>query len=144
MAAHAARLAHLLTPEFACRINAQIVHPSISKLVKPSELESALARPLTVAMQEPNCHATYLAASLSYGIIQGHPFLDGNKRTAFLLANEYLRAQGLPGVLDEGKIGTVYQGLIDIADRHMNAAVGKLDDNGGGLARNVGAAKSEP
>lgn len=71
MAAHAARLAHLLTPEFACRINAQIVHPSISKLVKPSELESALARPLTVAIQEPNRHATYLAASLSYGIIQG-------------------------------------------------------------------------
>lgn len=74
--------------------------------------------------------------------------MDGNKRTGmssvtifqvsrpglisvgvFFLANEYLRAQGLPGLLDEGKIGTVYQGLINIADRHMNAAVGKLDDN---------------
>ena len=55
----------------ACRINAQIVHPAASQLVKPNELESALARPLNVAVYEPERHATYLAATLSYGIING-------------------------------------------------------------------------
>ncbi|KAI0364528.1 hypothetical protein BV20DRAFT_1047145 [Pilatotrama ljubarskyi] len=119
MAAHAARLARLFTPEYACRINAQIVHPARHQLVKPNELESALARPLNVAVYEPDRHATYLAATLSYGII-----------TAFFLANEYLRAQGLPGLLDEGKIGDVYQDLVDIADRHINVVAGKLGVEG--------------
>ncbi|KAI0651268.1 hypothetical protein C8Q79DRAFT_932467 [Trametes meyenii] len=148
MASHAARLARIFTPEYACRINAQIVHPAVSQLVKANELESALARPLNVAVYEPDRPATYLAATLSYGIINGrctshlqsesasqhtcigHPFLDGNKRTAFFLANEYLRAQGLPGLLDEGRIGGVYQGLADLADRHINVAAGKLDVEG--------------
>ncbi|KAI0668855.1 hypothetical protein C8Q78DRAFT_1043329 [Trametes maxima] len=137
MSAHAARLARIFTPEYACRINAQIVHPAFSQLVKANELESALSRPLNVAVYEPDRPATYLAATLSYGIINGHPFLDGNKRTAFFLANEYLRAQGLPGLLDEGKIGNVYQGLIDLADRHINVAAGKLDVEG--LARASGS-----
>ncbi|KAI0711799.1 hypothetical protein C8T65DRAFT_739454 [Cerioporus squamosus] len=137
MAAHAARLARIFTPEYACRINAQIVHPASSQLVKPNELQSALARPLNVSVYEPHRHATYLAATLSFG----HPFLDGNKRTAFFLANEYLRAQGLPGLLDEGKIGNVYQGLVDIADRHINVAAGKLDVEG--LARRLGPRETE-
>ena len=60
---------------------------------------------------------------------------------AFFLANEYLRAQGLPGLLDEGKIGDVYQGLVDIADRLINAAAGKLDVEG--LARRSGSQEPE-
>ncbi|EMD40215.1 hypothetical protein CERSUDRAFT_36915, partial [Gelatoporia subvermispora B] len=130
MAAHAVRLARLFTSEYACRINAQIVQPAQSQLVKPNELESALARPLHVSTYEPHRNAPYLAATLSFGIMRGHPFMDGNKRTVFFLANEYLRAQGLPGLLDEGKIGDVYQGLAGIADRHIKTAAGKLDVDG--------------
>ncbi|KIY49001.1 hypothetical protein FISHEDRAFT_23115, partial [Fistulina hepatica ATCC 64428] len=98
MAAHAPRLARLFTPAYACRVNAQLVHPSESHLVKPNELESALARPLHVSVYEPHRPAAFLAASLAFGLIKGHPFMDGNKRTAFFLVNEYLRAQGLPGL----------------------------------------------
>ncbi|KAI0334864.1 hypothetical protein GY45DRAFT_1055500 [Cubamyces sp. BRFM 1775] len=122
MAAHAARLARIFTSEYACRVNAQIVHPASAQLVKPNELQSALARPLNVAVYEPDRPATYLAATLSYG----HPFLDGNKRTAFFIANEYLRAQGLPGLLDEGQIGDAHQSLVDVADCHIDAAAGRL------------------
>ena len=71
MSAHAARLARLFTPEYARRINAQIVHPAESMVVKPNELESALSRPLHVAVYEPDRPAAYLAATLSYGIIKG-------------------------------------------------------------------------
>jgi len=98
MFAHVARLARLFTPEYARRVNAQIVHPAESVAVKPNELESALSRPLHVAVYEPDRPAAYLAATLSYGIIKGnlpfhsfhllaftplrgHPFQDGNKRT---------------------------------------------------------------
>ena len=46
-------------------------------------LESALARPRNLAADdEPDLLA--LAASLGYGIARNHPFLDGNKRTAFV------------------------------------------------------------
>ena len=81
MSAHVPRLSRLFTPEYAKRINAQLVHPAQSVLVKPNELESALARPLHLAHYEPERPVAYLAATLSYGIVKGHPFVDGNKRT---------------------------------------------------------------
>ena len=71
MAAHAVRLSRLFTVEYARRINAQIVHPIQSVVVKPNELESALARPLNVSIYEPHRPAAYLAATLSYGMITG-------------------------------------------------------------------------
>jgi hypothetical protein len=71
MAAHAARLARLFTPTYAARINAQIVYPAPSTIVKPNELESALLRPLQVSIYEPDRPVAYFAATLSYGLIQG-------------------------------------------------------------------------
>ena len=79
MAAHAPRLARLFTPTYVSLVNAQLVAPAHSQIVKPNELASALARPLQVAHYEPERPASYLAATLSYGLIQGHPFFDGNK-----------------------------------------------------------------
>lgn len=81
MAAHTVRLSRLFNPEYVKRINAQIVHPAPSVVVKPNELESTLGRPLHLSFYEPDKPAPYLAATLSYGIIKGHPFMDGNKRT---------------------------------------------------------------
>ncbi|KAF9556902.1 hypothetical protein CPC08DRAFT_752235 [Agrocybe pediades] len=130
MSAHVPRLCGLFTAEYAKRINAQIVHPAQSVIVKPNELESALARPLHLAYYEPDKTAPYLAATLSYGIIKGHPFMDGNKRTAFFLANEYIRAMGIPGLADQGKIGNVYGSAVAMAERHMDVAAGKLDVEG--------------
>ncbi|KAI5122739.1 hypothetical protein M0805_009824 [Coniferiporia weirii] len=126
MAAHAPRLARLFSPTFARAINAQIVYPATSHVVKPNELESALARPLHRAHYQPETSPAELAASLSYGIIKGHPFMDGNKRTAFFLANEYLRAQGLPGLADGGQVGEVYKDVHELAERHIGVASGQL------------------
>lgn len=81
MATHAIRLSQIFTPTFARAINAQLVHPASSQVVKPNELESALARPLHKAHYEPDSSTAELGTSLSYGLIMGHPFLDGNKRT---------------------------------------------------------------
>ena len=56
-------------------------------------LESTLAR--------PEMHAHYgeadlaaLAAAYAFGVARNHPFLDGNKRTAFVASQVFLRLNG--------------------------------------------------
>ena len=56
-------------------------------------LESALARPLQLAHSgDPD--AAELAASHAFGIARKHPFIDGNKRTAFVAAELFLALNG--------------------------------------------------
>lgn len=56
-------------------------------------LESALARPLNLASYgEPD--AVALAAAYGYGIARNHAFIDGNKRTAFVATELFLRLNG--------------------------------------------------
>jgi len=56
-------------------------------------LESALARPENLAAYgDPSVFE--LAASYAYGIARNHPFIDGNKRTAFVAATLFLRLNG--------------------------------------------------
>ena len=56
-------------------------------------LESALARPLQLAHYgKPD--AADLAASHAFGIARNHPFIDGNKRTAFVAAELFLALNG--------------------------------------------------
>ena len=44
--------------------------------------------------------------------------------SAFFLANEYLRAQGLPGLADRNQVGEAYGDLIAIAEKHIGVAAG--------------------
>jgi death-on-curing protein len=56
-------------------------------------LESALARPLNlVAYGEPDAAA--LAAAYGFGIAKNHPFVEGNKRTAFVTFEFFLELNG--------------------------------------------------
>lgn len=56
-------------------------------------LESALARPLQlVAYGEPD--AAMLAAAYGYGLAKNQPFVDGNKRTAFVAVELFLELNG--------------------------------------------------
>ncbi|MEA2745689.1 MAG: death on curing protein [Acetobacteraceae bacterium] len=56
-------------------------------------LDSALARPLNRAgYGEPDI--AELAAVYALGSVQNHPFLDGNKRTAFVALELFLRLNG--------------------------------------------------
>ena len=56
-------------------------------------LESALARPVNRAAYAA-ATAFDLAAAYAFGIIRDHPFLDGNKRAAFLAAALFLLEYG--------------------------------------------------
>jgi death-on-curing protein len=56
-------------------------------------LESALARPVNLAAYgKPD--VAELAASYGFGIARNHPFVDGNKRTAFVSVELFLRLNG--------------------------------------------------
>lgn len=59
-------------------------------------LESALARPKNLlAYSEEPPSLPRLAAAYAKGIVANHPFVDGNKRTAFVVALTFLRLNGL-------------------------------------------------
>jgi death-on-curing protein len=57
-------------------------------------LESALARPLN-AWGYGITDLCTLAASVCHGIVRNHPFVDGNKRTAYVAAETFLVLNGL-------------------------------------------------
>jgi death-on-curing protein len=56
-------------------------------------LQSALARPMNLAAyDDPDVFD--LAAAYAFGIARSHPFVDGNKRTAFVAAAVFLLDNG--------------------------------------------------
>ena len=68
-------------------------HGGASGIRDEGLLDSALARPLNlVAYGEPDLAA--LAAAYGFGIAKNHPFVDGNKRAAFLVVGLFLYLNG--------------------------------------------------
>jgi death-on-curing protein len=57
-------------------------------------LESALARPRQIFTYEASPDLPRLAAAYAAGLIRDHPFVDGNKRAAFLAAGLFLELNG--------------------------------------------------
>jgi death-on-curing protein len=60
----------------------------------PGALESALGRPLN-KWQYEGADMAQLAAAYAYGIARNHPFVDGNKRAAFVSMMLFLRKNGV-------------------------------------------------
>jgi death-on-curing protein len=57
--------------------------------------DSALARPCHLALYgAPAPDAAALAAAYGFGIARNHPFVDGNKRTAFVAVELFLALNG--------------------------------------------------
>jgi death-on-curing protein len=81
-------------------------------------LESALARPLNRAgYGEPD--VPELAALYAIAIARNHPFVDGNKRTAFAALFTFLALNGMVFEPPE----------IDAAMAVLRLAAGDMDDN---------------
>lgn len=69
------------------------LHGGASGLRDQGMLESALARPVNLALYgEPDL--ADLAAAYGFGLAQNHPFVDGNKRAAFLSVGLFLGLNG--------------------------------------------------
>ena len=64
-------------------------HRGLSGIRDAALVESALARPLNLAAYgEPD--AADLAAAYAFGLARNHPFADGNKRSAAVVALTFL------------------------------------------------------
>ena len=71
-----------------------VLHGGAAGLRDIGLLRSALARPRNLAAYEETAGATGLAAAYTAGILQNHPFIDGNKRTGFLAGVLFLELNG--------------------------------------------------
>jgi len=64
--------------------------------------DSALARPLNLAAYE-SPDACALAASYAVGLAKNHPFVDGNKRIAFIAMELFLWLNGFELVVSDAE-----------------------------------------
>ena len=65
-------------------------------------LDSALARPQNIHSYD-NTDLFTLAAAYITGIVRNHPFIDGNKRTAFMTGYVFLSRNGKELIADEAE-----------------------------------------
>lgn len=63
-------------------------------------LESALARPENLVASDAPAAAA-LAAAYGWGLARNHPFVDGNKRTAFVATELFLMLNGFELAADD-------------------------------------------
>src|SRR5262245_3387485 len=70
-------------------------HGGLDGVRDPGMLSSALARPKNAfGYSQPKPDIPALAAAYAFGIIKNHPFVDGNKRTAYVLCRTFLILNG--------------------------------------------------
>jgi len=81
-------------------------------------LESALARPVN-AWHYESFGILRLAAAYAFGIARNHPFVDGNKRTAFVVSVLFVELNGFEFCGSEPEAAVTFLAL----------AAGELDEN---------------
>ena len=82
-------------------------------------LQSALARPRHLSTSDAKAGVADLAASYTAGIVQNHPFIDGNKRTGFVLGILFLELNGARFTASEAEAADM---MIRLAGRHTDRA----------------------
>jgi death on curing protein len=74
-------------------------------------LASALDRPKNRFSYKPDNSLFDLAAAYSFGIARNHPFVDGNKRTAFMSGALFLEINGYQLTASEPDVVITFQTL---------------------------------
>ncbi len=82
-------------------------------------LDSALNRPKNRYLYEPDVTYAGLAASYCFGIAKNHPFVDGNKRAAYVAATVFLRLNGI----------RIAPSQEDIINTILSLASGELEES---------------
>ena len=109
----------VLRPHMVCQLHSVIIKESggLDGLRDLGGLESALNRPAQIiSYHQGELDIHTLAASLGHAVIQNHPFIDGNKRTAMLLILVFY------GSLDEKlkiSVDRLEDMMVEMASHHM-------------------------
>lgn len=75
-------------------------------------LESAMSRPQNVFAYESQ-DLSVLAVAYAHGIAKNHPFIDGNKRVAFVVARVFLGLNGVRFHPPEAEAVVMIEGLAN-------------------------------
>ncbi len=79
-------------------------------------LESALARPINQAGYTADADVCALATAYAFGIARNHPFIDGNKRTAYVAMELFLIDHGFILTAEDGEAVLTF---IALASGHI-------------------------
>jgi death-on-curing protein len=111
---------------FVTREVAEVIHAEMlaqfggpEGMNNPGGLESALARPAQMISYGEETRPGALAAGLAFSIVKNHPFVDGNKRTGFVLMVAFLEVNGCDFDAEEE----------DIVNIFVDLAAGTLSEN---------------
>ena len=80
-------------------------------IIDEGKLESALFRPVNIANYNQSASLCDLAAALGYAIAINHPFIDGNKRTAFVVMAVFLEINGASLIASEVEVVEIMLGI---------------------------------
>jgi death-on-curing protein len=113
-----------LTTDDVLMLNEHWIGPD--KLRDFGLLESAVLRPQATVFGEdayPSIHEK--AAALLHSLARNHPFVDGNKRTAWAATSVFYQANGYTVHVDDGEVVAL---VVDIAEgqRDVPAIAGTL------------------
>lgn len=81
-------------------------------------LEAALARPRHRWASEPDVDLADLAAAYAFGLVRGHPYVDGNKRIALIAMVSFLDLHGVGLVAAD----------VEVVETMLAAAAGDTDE----------------
>ena len=96
-----------------------MTHGGLPGLRDADALESALARPRQAWIYAEQTDIASLAAAYAFGIARSHPFNDGNKRIAFVVAAVFAELNGLRLDAPES----------EVVDMMLKLASGTIDED---------------
>ena len=106
------------TPRWVERLVVEAVHIDLVRehggrpgLRDEGALEAALARPRQRLAYRPEADLAELAASYGHGLTSSHPFIDGNKRIAFVTMAVFVGLNGRAIEAPEGEVVAVMTAL---------------------------------
>ena len=94
------------------------IHRGAAGVRDAALLQSALARPRQIAAYAETPDRIDMAAAYTAGIVRNHPFIDGNKRTGFVVGVLFLELNGYRFTASEA----------DAAQTVLALAAGTLDE----------------
>lgn len=76
-------------------------------------LDGALHRPLHHLSFADDLDIAHLAAVLAHGLIINHPFIEGNKRTSFVVAELFIELNGYELIADDAEVVSTWLSLAE-------------------------------
>ncbi len=87
---------------FALHAEQLAEHGGLEGIRDEGMFDSALARPQNLIAYNQDADVAMLAASYTYGLAKNRPFIDGNKRIAFITGELFIELNGFELIASDG------------------------------------------